>query len=78
MRYFPKRARKKQNISLLLKVCPNCLGDLVTRLNVSGVYYLCIQCNEVVKPARKPVALPEPKIATQARDFFPGTEPTLT
>lgn len=77
MRYFPRRARKKQDISLLLKVCPNCVGDLVTRLNVTGVYYLCIQCNEVVHPMKKRPALPLPKLATQAGDFFPESEPTL-
>lgn len=78
MRYFPKRARKKQDISFLLKVCPNCLGDLVTRLNITGVYYLCIQCNEAVHPMEKRAALPPPKLATQARDFFPEPEISLT
>ena len=78
MRYFPKRARKKQDISLLLKVCPNCLGDLVTRLSASGVYYLCIQCNEAVRPEAKQFALPAPKLATQPREFFPEPEPSLS
>lgn len=77
MRYFPKRARKKQDISLLLKVCPMCLGDLDYRLGVTGVYYQCIQCKETVQPARK-LALPMPGITTLPRDFFPEAEPTLT
>jgi hypothetical protein len=46
LRYFPRRAPRKLDISLLLKVCPNCLGDLVFRSDFSGDYYRCLQCNE--------------------------------
>lgn len=77
MRYFPKRARKKQDISLLLKVCPNCLGDLVTRFSMNGVYYLCIQCHEAVHPQRKVPAAPMP-VAAQAEESVPGRRPSLT
>ena len=77
MRYFPQRARKKQDISLLLKVCPTCLGDLASRLGVTGVYYQCIQCNETVRPARKR-AIALPSLATLPGEFFPEAEPTLT
>lgn len=45
MRYFPRRASRKMDISLLLKVCPNCLGDLVHRSDLSGDYFHCLQCN---------------------------------
>lgn len=45
MRYFPRRAPRKMDISLLLKVCPNCLGDLVHRSDFTGDYYRCLQCN---------------------------------
>jgi hypothetical protein len=45
LRYFPWRASRKLDISLLLKVCPNCLGDLVFRSDSSGDYYRCEQCN---------------------------------
>jgi hypothetical protein len=46
LRYFPRRAPLKADISLLLKVCSNCLGDLVYRSDYSGDYYSCLQCNE--------------------------------
>ena len=68
----------KQDISFLLKVCPSCLGDLVTRSAESGVYYLCIQCNEEVYPRKKRLALPLPRLATQPGDFFPEPEISLT
>lgn len=45
MRYFPRRAPRKMDISLLLKVCPICLGDLAYRTDFSGDYYRCLQCN---------------------------------
>ena len=78
MRYFPKRARQKQDISLLLRVCPNCLGDLVTRLNVSGVYYLCMQCNETVRPGRKQSVAPAAQLAVQSGEPFPEPRHSLT
>jgi hypothetical protein len=34
------------DISIILKVCPNCLGDLVFRSDFTGDYYSCLQCNE--------------------------------
>jgi hypothetical protein len=76
MRYFPQRARQKQHISLLLKVCPDCLGDLVHRSDYSGDYYLCMQCNERVDAWSKKTSAPRP--VTLPREFFPGAEPTLT
>ena len=78
MRYFPQRARSKQDISFLFKVCPTCLGDLVSRSGVSGVYFLCMQCNEVVQPAAKAGVLPAAKVATPPGEFFPEPEPSLT
>jgi hypothetical protein len=45
LRYFPWRASRKLDISLVLKVCPNCLGDLVFRSDFGGDYYRCAQCN---------------------------------
>lgn len=50
MRYFPWRASRKLDISLLLKVCPNCLGDLVFRSDYRGDYYRCAQCNTRAVP----------------------------
>jgi hypothetical protein len=78
MRYFPKRARKKQDISLLLLVCPSCLGDLVPRSNSAGRFYLCIQCNETVETPGARSRQPAQKIATLPAEFFPDAEPSLT
>jgi ribosomal protein L37AE/L43A len=50
LRYFPRRAPRKVDISLLLRVCPNCLGDLVHRTDLSGDYYRCLQCNARAAP----------------------------
>ena len=42
MRYFPQRARRKLDISLLLKVCPDCLGDLVfPRTSAASITAAC-------------------------------------
>jgi hypothetical protein len=38
------------DISIILKVCPNCLGDLVFRSDFTGDYYSCLQCNEQTAP----------------------------
>jgi hypothetical protein len=78
MRYFAKRARKKQDISLLLKVCPTCLGDLVPPSSDAGASLRCMQCKETVQPATaRPSALPLPEPATLPSDFFSEQEPLL-
>jgi len=59
VRYYPQRARRKLDISLLLKVCPDCLGDLVFESDFSGDYYRCLQCNSRTQPRNKPGRLPE-------------------
>jgi hypothetical protein len=77
MRYFPKRARRNLDISLLLKVCPICLGDLEKEVDPTGTSYRCMQCDEIVQPrVRGPLALPV--ISTMPGDFFPEAEATLT
>ncbi len=76
MRYFP-RARKRHDISLRLKVCPECLGDLGRRFDVTGLYYVCMQCNEKVQPDKNQTALPLPAVTTLPGEFF-GAEPTLS
>ena len=69
MRYFPQRARRKLDISLLLKVCPTCLGDLVFHADFSGDYYRCLQCNERTEPRNKIGHLPD--LAPMATDPQP-------
>lgn len=50
MRYFPQRAPRKMDISLLLKVCQDCLGDLVFSSDATSSYYRCLQCNARAVP----------------------------
>ncbi len=50
---FPQRAPKSLDLATLLKVCPQCLGDLVARSDFSGEYYLCLQCNVRTEPRHR-------------------------
>lgn len=59
MRYLPQRARKTLDLATLLKVCPQCLGDLVARSDFSGDYYLCLQCNLRTEPMSRIGRLPD-------------------
>ncbi len=59
MRYYPQRARRKMDIALLLKVCPDCLGDLVFESDFSGERYRCLQCNSRTVPRDKVGRLPD-------------------
>ena len=59
MRYFPQRARKTLDLASLLKICPQCLGDLVSRSDFAGDYFCCLQCNVRTVPARRLGRLPE-------------------
>ncbi len=45
MRYAPQRAGRKPDLASVLKVCPQCLGDLVARSDFSGDYYCCLLCD---------------------------------
>ena len=79
MRYFPQRARKTLDLATLLKVCPQCLGDLVFRSDFSGEYYHCLQCNVRTEPRTRIGRLPDlpaphsagPRLA---QDPLPGAE----
>jgi hypothetical protein len=55
---FPQRARKKLDLASLLKICPQCLGDLVFRADFSGDYYCCLQCNVRTEPRNRIGRLP--------------------
>jgi hypothetical protein len=59
VRYLPQRARKTLDLATLLKVCPQCLGDLVARSDFSGDYYLCLQCNLRTEPMSRIGRLPD-------------------
>lgn len=74
MRYLPQRARKTLDLATLLKVCPQCLGDLVERSDFSGDYYYCLQCSLPTGPRSRIGRLPEIQAAdtTFAEDSFSG------
>ncbi len=75
MSYFPQRARKKLDLALLLKVCPQCLGDLVFRSDFSGEYYRCLQCNARTEPGNRIGHLKDlPAEAAFHGDSFAGAE----
>ncbi len=81
MTYFPQRARKKLDLASLLKICPQCLGDLVARSDFAGDYYCCLQCNVRTEPKSRIGRLPdlpgapalEHMIVPRA-GFFPGAD----
>jgi hypothetical protein len=56
---FPQRARKKLDLASLLKICPQCLGDLVARSDFAGDYYSCLQCNVRTEPRNRIGRLPD-------------------
>jgi acetyl-CoA carboxylase beta subunit len=75
MRYLPQRARKHLNLAALLKVCPECLGDLVFSSDFSGDYYRCLQCNSRTDTSSRIGRLPDLSKARRViEDAFPGTE----
>ena len=47
------RARKKLDLATLLKICPQCLGDLVFRSDFGGEHYRCLQCNLQTEPMNR-------------------------
>lgn len=59
MRYLPQRARKTLDLASLLKICPQCLGDLVSRSDFAGDYYCCLQCNVRTGPRSRIGRLPD-------------------
>ncbi|TMB96390.1 MAG: hypothetical protein E6J42_09175 [Chloroflexi bacterium] len=40
-----KQPGRHFDLASALKVCPQCLGDLVARSDWSGDYYFCVQCH---------------------------------
>ncbi len=70
MRYFPPRARRSPDLATLLRVCPQCLGDLVFRSDFSGDYYRCLQCNTRTEP-RSRIG----RLAGLADQRVPGIDP---
>lgn len=55
---FPQRARRTLDLASLLKVCPQCLGDLEFRADLLGDYYRCLQCNARMEPRSRIGRLP--------------------
>lgn len=71
MRNFPQRARKNLDLASLLKICPQCLGDLVARSDFAGDYYCCLQCNVRTEPRTRIGRLPDLPLD---QTFLPGID----
>jgi hypothetical protein len=44
VRFGTQRPAGKADLSTVLKVCPNCLGDLQSRVDITGRFFCCVQC----------------------------------
>ncbi len=53
MRYAPDRAGGQFDLAASVNACPMCLGDLVRQTDISGLSYVCIQCQTTI-PAPRP------------------------
>lgn len=53
MRYALDRARGQYELAATVNACPMCLGDLVRQADISGLSYVCIQCQTSI-PAPRP------------------------
>jgi hypothetical protein len=45
-----KRVDDRSGLSLALKACPRCLGDLVRQSGTYSDYYACLQCGIEIEP----------------------------
>ena len=45
-----KRVADRSGLSLALKACPRCLGDLVRQSGTYSDYYACLQCGIEIEP----------------------------
>jgi hypothetical protein len=45
-----KRVDDRSGLSLVLKACPRCLGDLVRQSGEYSDYYACLQCGIEIEP----------------------------
>lgn len=52
MRYAPDRARGQFELAASVNACPMCLGDLVRQTGISGLSYVCIQCQTSIPAPR--------------------------
>lgn len=59
MSYLPQRAGRILDLASILRVCPQCLGDLVERSDFAGDYFCCLQCNVRTEPMSRIGRLPE-------------------
>jgi tRNA(Arg) A34 adenosine deaminase TadA len=72
MRYALDRARGQFELAATVNACPMCLGDLVRQTDISGLSYVCIQCQTSI-PAPRPhlKALPSAIISTLTHQTSP-------
>ena len=73
MRYALDRARGQYELAATVNACPMCLADLVRQTDISGLSYVCVQCQTSI-PAPRPhlQALPGPIFSSLAHHQSPA------
>ncbi|HUF52941.1 MAG TPA: hypothetical protein VMR52_04100 [Dehalococcoidia bacterium] len=69
---FPRRAR--MDIALMLRCCSHCLGDLEFRSELSGDYYVCLQCNQRAETSQSKIG----RLARLGGDVAARPRPTAS
>jgi hypothetical protein len=60
--YAPRSAGSE--LACTLRVCPLCLGDLVAQQDATGSFFLCVQCQQRVDRARRPLRDHVPRLTS--------------
>jgi len=58
MRYAQDRTGGQFALAASVNACPMCLGDLVPQTEISGLSYVCIQCQTTIAAPRYQPAQP--------------------
>ncbi len=62
MRYAPDRAGGQFDLAASVNACPMCLGDLVRQMDISGLSYVCVQCQTTIPAPRRLIQTLRPAI----------------
>jgi len=76
--HAPRTAGSRSDLACALKVCPLCLGDLVAHNDATGSYFLCLQCDQRVDRARRPVLDQASRLSTLVLPAAPIAAPAGT
>jgi hypothetical protein len=59
----------RTNLSLMLRCCTYCMGDLEFRSDSTGDHYICLQCNERAETPKSKIG----RLARIGGDLLPRT-----